>query len=157
VKSLVIVRNRKQYPDPEATGVMALVLELGVQPDAVQTAQLYLLDGELSLADVKRLAKELLADPVTQEFSVEVQGNGTGKDFAKAAPGIRVDVWLKPQVADPVAPSVERGARDLGLTLLARCGHRYELKGGIDVSTAQRVAWRALANPVLHQCEFGAL
>lgn len=147
--SLVVVRNRKEFPDPAAEGVLALAREAGIALEEVRTGALYRLDGTLKPGEIKTIASELLTDPVTQEFST-----GDAKSRGK---GAIVDVWLKPQVADPIAPSVERGARDLGFTVKVRVGQRFELRGSVDTATAEKVAWRALANPILHHCDIQAL
>jgi len=147
--TLVVVRNKKEFPDPAATGVLALAREAGIALEDVRTSQLYLVESELKPGELKTLASELLADAVTQEFQ-------TG-DAKMKGKGAVIDVWLKPQVADPVAPFVERGASDLCFTVTVRCGQRYELKGQVDAVTAEKVAWRALANPILHHCDIQAL
>ena len=143
--SVIEVANREGFGDPAGAGALSLARELGAAVDKVETAALYLVEGELTRLELERLAAELLADPVTQLWRIDPE----------AGPGTAVDVWLKSQVADPTAPSVERGGRDLGLAFKARCGTRYRLfsRGGpVGAETARKVAWRALANPVVHEC-----
>ena len=110
-------------------------------------AALYELEGDFSKADAARLARDLLADPVTQDAEVVPAG-----EVAKAKGAVVVDVWLRPEVADPVAPSVERGAQDMGIALKARVGQRYVLRGPVTPESAVDLAWRTVANPLLHRC-----
>src|SRR5262249_31223805 len=133
--------------DPAAVGTATLLRELGITLDGVETRALYSLDGDVSKNDVGKVARELLTDPVTQECDVLLDG---GREDGAGKGSITLDVWLKPNVTDPVVPTVERGARDLGVTLKARVGQRYVLKGALDVDAAQKAAWRAFANPVMH-------
>jgi phosphoribosylformylglycinamidine (FGAM) synthase PurS component len=146
MKALVDVKAKKAFADVQAQGTVTLLRELGITVDGVETAALYALEGEFTKADVAKVAKDLLADPVTQDCEVHL--DGAAETPAKGA--ITLDVWLKPNVTDPVAPSVERGARDLGVALKARVGQRYVLKGTLDAQAAVKAAWRALANPIMH-------
>lgn len=147
MKSWVVVTTRKGFTDPAGTGMVTLCRESGVVLEHVEVAALYELEGELSKAETGRVAKELLADPVTQDAEVVPAG-----EVARAKGAVVVDVWLRPEVADPVAPSVERGAADLGITLKARVGQRYLLRGPVTPETAVDLAWRTVANPLLHRC-----
>lgn len=150
MKVWVDVKAKKVFADPQAQGTVTLLRELGIVVESVETAALYLLEGDVSKADAQKVARELLTDPVTQDCQVHLEGSN---DDAPAKGGITLDVWLKPNVTDPVAPSVERGARDLGVALKARVGQRYVLKGSLDAEAAVKAAWRALANPVMHTVE----
>lgn len=149
MKAVVVVKARPAFVDPATQGTLTLCKELGAPVDSVGVAALYALEGDVSKADMQKVAKDLLADPVTQDCDVFLDG---GKEAPEKG-AITVDVWLKPVVSDPVAPSVERGALDLGVTLKARVGQRYVFKGALDVDAATRLAWRALANPMMHTLE----
>jgi phosphoribosylformylglycinamidine (FGAM) synthase PurS component len=138
MKAVVVVQGKPGLPEPQARELHRLLREQGVTVGAVRCAQLYLVDGELSQAALKRLVDEVLVDPVLQVASVENEDGTLQKGKRpKAEPGARVDVWLKPAVTDPVAPSVVRAARHLELEFSVRTGLRVELTGGVAPEAAQ--------------------
>ncbi|MFM9170067.1 MAG: phosphoribosylformylglycinamidine synthase subunit PurS, partial [Phycisphaerales bacterium] len=114
-------------------------------PRETRHAAVYLLEGELTAADVERIARELLADPVTQVASVVRPGA-----LARGPLDAIVEVHPLPGVTDPAAESVEDAVRALfGLEVRVRTGDRYDL-AGIDAEAARALGARALANPVIH-------
>ena len=141
----VEVRPRPGHRDPRAEAVLRQAASLGLpRPRAAQHAAVYLLEGELSDADVRRIADELLADPVTQV--AEVQRRGAGGRRLDAL----VEVHPLPGVTDPAAESVEAAVRAaFGREVRVRTGERYDL-GGIGQAEASLIGERALANPVIH-------
>ncbi len=179
--ALIEVSTREGFSDSAASGVLSLAKELGVPVEKAATVALYRLEGDLDRAALTKLASELLTDPVTETYeivpspqpspasgrgsssisnSVPLERNslaprerGEGRGEGQSLPCLTLDIWLKPQVADPVAPSIERGAKDLGFSLKARIGRRYRLFGPLNAEAAKTVAWKALANPVVHECE----
>ena len=102
MKAVVVVRARAAFVDPATQGTLTLCRELGAAVDGVDVAALYALEGDVSKADLQKVAKDLLADPVTQDVEVFLEG---GKDVQGEKGAVTVDVWLKVAVTDPVAPS----------------------------------------------------
>ncbi len=72
------------------------------------TARGYLIEGEVSRPQAKRLADELLVDPL-----IETGRLGTLNEHVR--PDHVATVLLKPGVMDPTALSVVEAARDLGI------------------------------------------
>ncbi|MBI4050999.1 MAG: phosphoribosylformylglycinamidine synthase subunit PurS [Elusimicrobia bacterium] len=91
------------------------------------------------------MGRDLLIDPVVQEFYV-----GT---HPRDREGYGAEIWLKPQVMDPVGDSVKRGVQDMGLPApsLVRCGTRIYFYGEIFKTGLERALQRLLVNPVIHQ------
>ena len=141
----VEVRPKPGHRDPRAEGVVRQAAALGLpKPSAAQHASVYLLEGELSDADVRRIAAALLADPVTQVAEVQPRG------AARARLDALVEVHPLPGVTDPAAESVEQAVRAMfGTAVHVRTGDRYDL-AGIGPSDAALLGERALANPVIH-------
>ena len=156
--SVIEVSSKPGFGGPDG-GVAALARELGLAVDRAETAALYRLEGNLGKPELERIASELLSDPVTQVFSVDAAPLLPPPTVGEGRVGgnIVIDIWLKPQVADPSASSIERGARDLGFSVRARQGTRYRLSGRLNETDAKILAWKALANPVVHDCEIHAL
>jgi phosphoribosylformylglycinamidine synthase len=90
---------------------------------------------------LRRLAEELLADPVTEEATF-----GVREPFADAV----IEIHPLPGVMDPDAEAVEAACRAiLGSGVQVRTARRYDLHG-TDGPSAREVAERSLANTVVH-------
>ncbi len=143
------VRQRRGHHDPRGASVERAIASLGLAraPKRVEHAAVYLLQGELTAAEVDRIANELLADCVTQ--SAEIHAS-TRASRPSTTPGISVvEVHPLPGVTDPAAESVQAAILALtGRTVDVRTGDRYDLHG-VDRMVAQTVGERLLANPVI--------
>ncbi|MBN1943861.1 MAG: phosphoribosylformylglycinamidine synthase subunit PurS [Phycisphaerae bacterium] len=145
----VEVRTKERFGDPHAEGILAQIRELGVEAvRAVRSARLFFLAGDLSDADARRVARELLADPVTEVFFIGASDEGDARV---------IEVHLQPGVMDPVAASAEGAIRDMGIDVRAvRTGRRYELTGEVTDEQRQTIATKLLANAVIENVFFEA-
>ena len=145
------VRPKAGFGDPHAQGVLHQLRELGVDAvTAVRSARLFFLAGELTADDARRVAAELLADPVAEQFAL---AGDAAADPANAA-GV-VEVHRKVGVMDPVAASAEQAIRDMDLAIdSVRTARRYELAGDVADETRETIARRLLANPVIEDIHF---
>ncbi|MEZ4646345.1 MAG: phosphoribosylformylglycinamidine synthase subunit PurL [Chloroflexota bacterium] len=109
--------------------------------------RLYFLQGHLTAAAAQRLAAELLADPITEEFTIH-----DAPAITQHAP-FTIDVTLLPGVTDPPAANLLRAAHLLGIDGLHRAatGQRYYLSGQIDEATHHALANEIFANPVIQR------
>jgi phosphoribosylformylglycinamidine synthase len=149
VTHFVEVRTAPRFSDPRGGRLRARCVELGLAPERVETSRLYRLEGALGIGQVEKLARKLLADPVTETYRVR-----RGSPPPAAADCVSIDVWYRPEVSDPAAESVEKAAAELGIAALtrARCGQRAALSGPkIGKKEAGRLAEKVLANPVVHE------
>ncbi len=145
----VEIRPKGGLADPRAAGVLAQIKELGLQDvAAVASVKLYFLAGELGESDVRKVAEELLIDPVIEQYSLgESPANGAAV----------IEVHLKAGVMDPVATSTEKAVREMGFDLTsARTARRYELTGQIPEGQSQAIARKLLANEVIEEVHFEA-
>jgi phosphoribosylformylglycinamidine synthase subunit PurSL len=147
------IRSREGLGDPHAAGVLGEIRELGIESiTAVRSARLFFLVGELSSDEAERVARELLADPVVEEFRL-----ADGASAASATDASIVEVHLKSGVMDPVAGSAEQAIGDMGLAIEAvRTGRRYELTGEVAPGVVEDIARRLLANAVIEDVHFDA-
>ncbi|MDT8307389.1 MAG: phosphoribosylformylglycinamidine synthase subunit PurL [Anaerolineae bacterium] len=120
----------------------------GLDLDHVYANRLYFLQGDLNEAAVRRIAAELLADPVTEQFTIGEQSQATREGSASL-----IEVTLLPGVTDPPADSLVRAAHLLGIDGLARAatGQQFLLEGDLDEGTLQRLAAEVFANPVIQR------
>src|SRR5262249_1488981 len=117
--------------------------------DAVTAAARgFLVEGDLTRAEIDRLCSELLLDPVVEGADVQPVGpTGAGHTYT---------VLLKPGVMDPVSASVKVAARDLGLPVEeVRTFRRYF--GTERTSSADRdlLFRKVLANDAIEQVVVG--
>ncbi|MCL2700408.1 MAG: phosphoribosylformylglycinamidine synthase subunit PurS [Phycisphaerae bacterium] len=150
------VRPRQAFGDPHAAGVFHQVRELGIDAaTAVRSGRLFFLYGDLDATAADRVARELLIDPVVEEYSVERSEDATQGD-ARTQAGL-IEVHLKPGVMDPVAASTEQAIRDMGLAVSSvRTGRRYEFDGAVSDAQRDAIARRLLANGVIEDVYFHA-
>jgi phosphoribosylformylglycinamidine synthase len=136
--------------DRTGEGVRREIAELGTKVGAISTWRIFLLDTPASKEEVRRVAGELLADPVVEEAeAVERHAAEAGKS--------RIEIHLKPGVMDPVAASTEMAIRDMGLTVReVRTGRAFVIDGQVDRKELERIAGRVLANGVIESVHFDA-
>ena len=145
----VEIRPADGFADPRAEGIGHQIQELGIDGVAgVRSVRLYFLIGELTADEARRVAAELLIDPVNEEFDL-----GESSDGSSAV----IEVHRKPGVMDPVAASAEKAIRDMGLPIEAvRTAWRYELAGRVGRADRQTIARGLLANTVIEDIHFKA-
>ena len=147
---VVEVRLKNEFADAEGAHAMALLREQGLAAlREVRSGKLYELEGALTPNQAHQAARDLLCDPVTQEFRVvsPAPAPQNGMNFW------RVEVWLKPGVTDPVGETVADAVAALGLPrpARARCGQLYRLSGRAMKPQVEKAVARCLANPLIHR------
>jgi phosphoribosylformylglycinamidine synthase subunit PurSL len=139
---------RPREVDPLGESVAKQVAELGIGAGRVAAGRIFLIDTDADAAGVRRIAGELLADPVVESaeiFSSHRDEPGWG----------RIEVHLKPGVMDPVAASTEMAIRDMGLPIKqVRTGRAFLFEGLSDPKLLGRIAERVLANGVIESVHF---
>lgn len=116
----------------------------------VRVGQAYEIAGNLSREEADVLARQLLADPITQQAVI------LPSTEKSSAPGVTTArIWPKPGVSDPVAQTVSIGAGDLGLKNIAavRTGTIYEFAGNVSAKDIQSFCESFLMNPLVQQAE----
>ena len=105
------VFNRQGFSDVHGSGVLEDIKELGIRSvEAVQSARVFLIEADFDKDFAKRVAGELLADAVCEEYYIGRSGPPAG--LAKAT---IIEVHLKSGVTDPVAESVMAAMADMGV------------------------------------------
>ncbi len=145
------VHPRPGYRDARGPAIANDVRRLGIEAEvSVEVADLFFLDGDLSLADAQCVSERLLCDPVIQRYVIG-DAAGAGREQALGENRAVVEVAFHPGVTDAIADEVVRAARELGVRGLARAatGTRYVLRGALSEADVQRIARRLLANDVI--------
>jgi phosphoribosylformylglycinamidine (FGAM) synthase PurS component len=115
----------------------------------VRVSALYEISGKFGSSQINQIARELLADPITQEYRVE---KSTPSPAFLIGPHHRVEVWLKPTVSDPVGESTQTAIAALGLSepLNVRTGRAYHLIGRLTKAQVEKIVNKLVSNPVIH-------
>jgi phosphoribosylformylglycinamidine (FGAM) synthase PurS component len=145
---LIEVAHKPGVTDPVGKGLTHDINHLGLaRVKGVRSAQLYRLMGRLSETERKRIAQELLCDPIIQDYREDTPVKSERKQGAWV-----IDVWYKTGVTDAVGDSVLKGIRDLNIQGVkeVRAGMRYHLQGISRQEVADRIAQALLANPLVH-------
>jgi phosphoribosylformylglycinamidine synthase len=136
--------------DPLGEAIRQQIREFGASVGPITTRRIFLIDTEADEKQVRRIADELLADPI-----VETSEMVDAKTQAKGQS--RIEIHLKPGVMDPVAASTEMAIRDMGLPVKeVRTGRAYLIEGHIPREELEQIAARVLANGVIESVHFDA-
>ena len=146
------VFRREGMDDPAGEEIAGALDELGIPPaGAVRTGRGFLLSPAYDESEVRRIAEEVLADPVVDEIRLAVPGTAP----SRPRPAMhRVLVMTRPGVTDPVAWTVEN--------LLVRTGRApaegkpgvatyrvTELFGELATADLETAAAKVLANETI--------
>lgn len=115
----------------------------------VRVSSVYEISGKFGASQINQIARELLADPITQEYRVE---KSTPSPAFLIGPHHRIEVWLKPTVSDPVGESTQAAITALGLPepVRVRTGLAYHLIGRLSKGQVETVLNKLVSNPVIH-------
>jgi phosphoribosylformylglycinamidine synthase len=136
------VRCRPGTRDGHGEDVLRQVRDLGLRSvKAVESSRLFYLETGADEAAVERIARELLADPVVEQYQI-----ADGRPRA-ADPRPVIVVRRKPGVMDPVAISTVQAIADMGLAAQrCRTARKYCFSGRPTRADLERIAWAVLAN-----------
>lgn len=146
---LVRVGYKDEKLDPLGRLAKNDALDLGISGvKSVRSMPTYVIEGDVSQSEVKRVCNELLADPIIQQYWIEM-GNGETKLSLNF--DWMVEVYFKPGVADPVAESVKEGIKVLGIKGVkeVKTGITYLLSGGLSSKDVETICNKCLANPII--------
>ena len=147
----VEVYYKPEVPDTLGQGVREDITDLGIKGiDSVRTATVYWIEGSLDAETIDRIGTELLADPITQAYTVGTE-NDTEIDWT-------LEVQFKPGVTDAVGDSTVKGIKDLGISgvTIVRTGHKYWFTGTLNAETLETIAQRLLMNEVIQTFSYQA-
>ncbi|MGD0077129.1 MAG: phosphoribosylformylglycinamidine synthase subunit PurS, partial [Sedimentisphaerales bacterium] len=147
------VFNKPGFNDVQGNSTLADIKELGISTvAAVQFARVYLIEAEFDDSFAQRLGKELLADPVCEDYYIGRSGAPAG--LAKAT---LIEVHLKSGVTDPVAQSVVTAIADMGIAAAhVRTARKYVVLGEINQKQTELITKKILANDCIEVCVIGS-
>ena len=146
----VEVKLRADYADAEGQSALALLQGLGLNTARdCRASRLYELRGPINSGHAQQIGRDLLCDPVTQEFRL----TGSAESVLNGMNHWRVEVWLKSSVTDPVGDTVRSAIAEMGLPKpdSVRVGPAYLISGKCGRNQLEKLVARGLANPVIHR------
>lgn len=140
----VEIKQKSGLPDSAGAAVLKDIADLGIDLRNVRVVSVYLLEGELSREDAKRICEELLVDPIVEEYNFSLSAQKESSDHHI------VEVAYNPGVMDPVEASTIKGIRDLGIEATAvRTAKQYHLYGEINAKQIEQITNRVLMNKLI--------
>jgi phosphoribosylformylglycinamidine synthase II len=150
------VFNKPAFVDVHGAGVLENIREVGITGvEAVQSARVFLIEADFDADFADRVAKEILTDPVCEQFYV-----GRSKAPAGLARATIIEVHLKSGVTDPVAQSVVTAIADMGYkgeaeTIGVRTARKYLLLGEVNNRQIDIIVKKVLANDCIEEVVIG--
>ncbi len=139
--------TKTEYFDAESRHVLEAARGLDISGIAkVYAFHVFYLLGDISSRAQKRIAEELLADRVTEEYVIDKKINRAAgrEDWS-------VEVTFNRGVTDMVAQTALKGIADLGIRGVqeAKTARRYEFVGRLLPEQKQQIAEKILMNKVV--------
>jgi phosphoribosylformylglycinamidine synthase len=143
------VSVKEGFADPGSEGLHKDISDLGITSvKKVQVKDIYLLEGNIDKTGLERICRELLTDPITQDYKTAAA--------AHPADARVIEVAYNPGVMDPVEESVKKGIRDLGLEAEAvRTTKQYLLWGELPEEAITTICDKLLVNSVVQHVVAG--
>ncbi|NLG11719.1 MAG: hypothetical protein GX554_01625 [Elusimicrobia bacterium] len=141
---LIEVHNKKDILDVFRKGMINDIKEQGISGvQDIAISDLYRIEGDISLKEIKKIAEDVLRDRIIQESFVT-----EGLAVQKKGYDVAIDVFYKKGVTDAVADTVSFAAKDAGITadIKVSTGKRYYIKGKITKDDIELICERLLAN-----------
>jgi len=136
------------FPDPEGDRLEKDIRDIGITTvKQARVSDIYLLEGELDEAEMEKIGQELLADLVVEDFS---WGEGPLSRIEGGDAHV-IEVAYNPGVADPVAGSVGKAIRDLGIATVTsvKTARKYSLRGDLSEEVLQSICDKLLVNSLI--------
>jgi phosphoribosylformylglycinamidine synthase len=141
----VEVKQKEGIFDPIGQSIARDIADLGFGAPLVHVVAVFLLEGDISLEEVKRIGDELLIDPIVEQYSFDL------KLPLQSATYHVVEIALHPGVMDPVEASTIKGIRDLGIAGISAVRHarQYHIHGRLTVQQLESITSRVLMNKLI--------
>ncbi len=140
---------KSHLPDPRGFGLSRDIIDLDITTVSdVRVVDVYWLDANLPSDKLNLICRNLLADPVTQEYRCEL----SSQDKNKVGIGYyTVEVAYNAGVTDPVEDSVMKAIRDLGVKSVraVKTAKRYLIRGQLNKHQLETICNRLLVNPII--------
>jgi phosphoribosylformylglycinamidine synthase len=144
----VEVSVRAGFPDPRGDSLKTDIHDIGITTvTQARVSDVYLLEGGLDGSEVEKIGRELLADPVIEDFSWD---EGLVSHSGNSGAHV-VEVAYNPGVTDPVEESIGKAICDLGITAVKsiKTARKYSFWGDLSDDTLRSICDRLLVNSLI--------
>jgi len=146
----VEIKEKDNVYDALGESVAKDIADLGLQSvKKVYVVQVYMLTGSLSKDQVEDIARQLLADRVTQDYSFCPAGDHS---LSSNNGNVKVvEIAYNPGVMDPVEASTIKGIRDLGIDGIqsVATAKQYHIEGKISSKELNLIIEKVLCNKLI--------
>jgi len=142
----VEVRQKEGTLDPLGRSLARDIADLSLSGVTdVKVVYVYLLEGQISREEIKRISDELLVDPIVEQYSFEL------KLPLQTSNHHVVEIAYNSGVMDPVEASTIKGIRDLGINGISavRTAKQYHIYGNLSVGQLEMITSRVLMNKLI--------
>ncbi|MFP4176576.1 MAG: phosphoribosylformylglycinamidine synthase subunit PurL [Candidatus Brocadiia bacterium] len=144
--------HKKERKDPDGLSALGEAQDLGIAGiERIHAMDVYIVDGNPDIHEIRQLAENLFIDPVVQEYRVCGIDDITWP-WAEEGEVHTIEVNRKPGVMDPSRQSAMKGAADLGLAdklESIRTARKYCVRGDVPEEEIEHLARGALANTTI--------
>ncbi|MDI6826438.1 MAG: phosphoribosylformylglycinamidine synthase subunit PurS [Candidatus Aenigmarchaeota archaeon] len=154
---IVEVGYKKEATDPVGFLTKKEIEDLGIEGvKDVRTINTYIIDGDISEDDVKKICEELLSDSQIQHFGYSdenVKKLITEHGFPEAW---LVEVTFKPGVTDAVGLSTLNAIEIMGIDGVRNVstGEKYLIFGDVSEEDVEKICKRILANELIQNYSY---
>jgi phosphoribosylformylglycinamidine synthase len=145
------IKTKKGFVDPQGLHTVSDIAGIGIKDiSSVDYVAVYRLVGDITNKQSEIIAKELLSDKITEDYTIKQYKSLENKKLDKNS----IEVWYKHGVTDTVSESVVKAIKDLGIKeeLIVKTGKKYCLKGkNIDEKKLKKIATGLLANTLIQE------
>ena len=146
------IKDKDGIFDAAGHGVLRDIADMGVASVVdVRVVQVFILEGDFSLPDADRIARELLVDPVAQDY--RITGKPVAEPFAVSSAGrSRVsEVAYNPGVMDPVETTTLKGIADMRVAGIksVRTARQFVIGGTVSDKEFELIKDKALMNKLI--------
>ena len=118
--------------------------------EEVRSSRLYEITGNLSLHQIHQTAKEILSDPITQDYALISE---TSTHSGEKRNNWKIRTCLRDFLADPIGESVCSAMSELGLPVpqRVRCATVYTVLGRVYQTQLEKAARPFFAESILKE------
>ena len=149
---VIEVTLKSHLPDARGMGLVKDIQDLGITSvTAVYVSDIYWLNSSLPKEDLEKIGRDLLADPVIQNYRCYTPSVNSKMKRVQEENIHEVEVTNHAGVTDPTEDSILKAIRDLGITGVkaVKTAKRYTIHGKLTPSQLDQIINRLLINPVI--------
>lgn len=149
---LVEIRRKKGLVDPEANDILHSIHDLKLPVKEIQVSQVYILSGNLSDTDSKKIAEKVLLDPIIETFTITPYKTPEQKKNDPQITGNWDILKLYHHgVTDNIGETALVMMHNMGFKKVTSVmtGKRYIVKGDLTTEAIEKIGSKVLANPII--------